>query len=493
MLEMKQILTKPQDQPGGFALPLAMGIGLVLIALATATLLLAEDDNRLSAQRRDSSDSLLVAETGVAITLAQLNKPNNSGFLTRNLDQVNTATSKNFLGPDGLPNTNDETGTLVDQWVNYNYTTQPCYPTLSWGAPNITLTGTVGTNGTYAVRAYRYNPQQRKGTLLVEGEQDGQKSYVSVQMDIEPSLDYFPGVMAIDPSGPSGFSKGGAIALRGRTISGSKGNVYYPPYNSANPSFTDKADPGDAARQNALNAIWSSATQDGAGSDSVAETLVGCRLTPQIPTGVMGTNMGTINTSKTLEGVGGSVWTLYRIEAINLSNNDILTIDTTGGPVKIDVIETGAPAITLRNNAKILNIRTDGLPPRVGDVRIIARGNSRIDLYDQTCIQDVFLFSGKDELRLLTSDPGCPSGRNTNFEGVVWAEAILSSKNNASNRNVQYLGFLGERYDTIVTPGATSGIHVPEDLSSLADLFSTVQWPTYYRIKEVKNWQRVRV
>ncbi len=490
---MKQISTKIQAQCSGFALPLAMGIGMVLIALGTATLLMAEDDSRLSTQRRDSSDSLLVAETGVAIALAQLNKPNNSILLTRNLDLVNADTSKNFLGPDGVPNTNDETGTKVDQWATYSHTTQPCYPTLSWGAPNITLTGTVGTNGTYAVRAYRYEPNRKIGTLLVEGEQDGQKSYVSVQMDIEPSLDYFPGVMAIDPHHPVNQSKAGAIALRGRNLSGTKGNVYYPPYNSADPSFIGKATPGDASRPDALNAIWSSTAQDGAGGDAVSGTVLGCRLMPNIPAGITGTNFGVINTSTTLKGVGGKVKTLYRVEAIELNNNDVLSIDTTGGPVQIDVMDVKYRAISLRNNAKILNIRTDGLPPRVGDVRIMIRANNLVSLFDQSCIQDVFLFSPHDELRLLTSGPGCPSGRNTNFEGVVWAEAILSSKNNASNRNVEYLGSTGLDYDTLVTPGATSGIHVPEDLSSLSDLYDAVQWPTYYRVKEVKNWQRVRV
>jgi hypothetical protein len=191
-------------------------------------------------------------------------------------------------------------------------------------------------------------------------------------------------------------------------------------------------------------------------------------------------------------GVGGKVPTHYQIEEINLNNDKTLTIDTTGGPVYIDAINNGSGRfITLRNTAKILNIRTDGKPPLVGDLRFIARQDSLIELHDKTCIQNAFLWFYLDELRILTSGPGCPSGQNTNFEGVAWMEAVLSSKNATSNRNVDYRGNTGLSNDTVVTPGATSGIAVPEDLTSLIDVLESVDWPVKYKYGAIKNWQRV--
>jgi hypothetical protein len=190
--------------------------------------------------------------------------------------------------------------------------------------------------------------------------------------------------------------------------------------------------------------------------------------------------------------------TRYKVDRIDLANSEILTVDTTGGPVEIELVDNGNTgnnpdySITLHDTAQILNIRMDKQPPRVGDLRIILRGNSQTNLYDKTCIQDAFFYSPGDELRILTSGAGCPSGNNTNFEGVVWAQAILSSKNASGNRDVSYLGAnTGNQYDTTITPGANSGIEVPDDVSSLSDLLETVDWPVRYRYEIIQNWQRL--
>ena len=120
------------------------------------------------------------------------------------------------------------------------------------------------------------------------------------------------------------------------------------------------------------------------------------------------------------------------------------------------------------------------------------RGNSQVNLYDKTCIQNAFLYIPKDELRILTSGSGCPGGQNTNFEGVVWAEEIVSSKNSASNRPVsRYFGGGNTEFDSLVTPDVTSGIAVPDDVTSLADVLDYVNLPVRYRYGTIQNWQRV--
>ncbi len=476
----------------GFVLPISIALGMVMLALASVSLLVAQSDRNNASARQQSGASVLVGDSAISRVLVQLSKPNNGALLTRNYDPINPKNNKNYLGPDGVPNNGDETVTLLDEWTGYNPSTKPCFQQLGWTAPNMVLAGSLGKEESYTIRAYRYDKQQKLGTVLVEGNYKGQVSLVAITLVIEPVLDDFPGIALINPTNGTTTNSPGVIALRGREILGSKGNVYYMPYNSADPSLTASSAPEDTTRPSYLNAIRSSDTQDGASEDTVDGKIFACQLNPSIPQGIQGTNLGVITNSQTLKGVGGKVPTFYRIEEIDLNNNEILTVDTTGGPVYFDVINNGSGrGITLRDTARILNIRTDGQSPRVGDLRFMAREDSLVTLYDKTCIQNAFLWFYLDELRLLTSGPGCPGGQNTNFEGVAWMEAILSSKNASGNRNVNYRGVPGANYDTQVTPGVTSGISVPDDITSLIDLLEYVDWPVKYQYGAIKNWQQV--
>jgi hypothetical protein len=492
-----ETLTKDNSLVGkdrdGFALPIALALGLVMLAFAGTSILVAQGDRNNAVQRRTTGASILVSDGAISRALLELNKPNNSVLLVRNYDPVDTNTGKTYLGADGVPKNGDESGTAIDQWTGYNPSSAPCYQQVGRGAPSITLTGIIGPNETYSIKAYRYNKQKKQGTLLVEGNYRGQISLVALTLSIEPVLDDFPGLMGIYH--PSYL---GTLALRGRQVLGTKGNIYYAPISSADSSLTAYSSPNDTAtRPNYLKALWSSVSNDGASGDTVEGKIFACTLSPNIPTGMTGTNLGVINTSRTLKGLGGTTTTFYQVDKIDLANSDTLTVDTTGGPVQIDIPNHGNPgynpylAVTLRNTAKIVNIRTDGQPSRVGDLRIMIHGNNQTNLYDKTCIQNAFLYATEDELRLLTSGSGCPGGKNTNFEGVIWAEEILSSKNAPSNRPITYAGSGSSEYDLLVTPNATSGIAVPDDVSSLSDLLEYIDWPARYRYRTIENWQRV--
>jgi hypothetical protein len=484
-------------QKAGFALPLAMMLGMIMLAIAGTSLLVAQGDRNSAVQRKTSNASLLVSDSAVSRALLELNKSNNGVLLIRNYDPTDPKTGKNYLGADGIPKSGDESTTAVDQWTGHDPSGTPCFQQLGRSAPNIALTGTIGANETYTIRAYRYDKQNKQGTLLVEGNYKGQTSWVAVTLSIEPILDDFPSLLLNYHNAPV-F---GVLALRGRQVLGNKGNIYYPPSSSADSALASYSKPGDATRPNYLNAIYSSSTQDGANSDTVSGKIFACQLSPNIPylnPLSAGPNLETITSSQRIAGTGGAAPTYFQVDKIDLANSDTLTVDTTNGPVYLTVTDKGNPgyqpdlAITLHNNAKILNVRRDGQSPKVGDFRILVPGNSQTNLYDRTCIQNAFLWVEGDELRILTSGPGCPGGQNTNYEGVVWAEQILFSKNAASNRTVStYSGGANQEFDSLVNPGATSGIAVPDDLSSLSDVLEYVDWPARYRYGSIKNWQRV--
>lgn len=485
--------SKRQEQ--GFALPLALGLGFVMVILGLSTIMVAQSDRTSAFNRKQAGASLAIAEGGMARSLAQLTAPNNAVLLNRNYDTINPKTGKTYLGPDGMFNSGDEEASAIDEWTSYDPSNHPCYQQKGWGSPNFATTGSMGNTGSYTVRAYRFNPAEQQGTLFVEASKDGKTTGVQIRIAVRSDLDDFPGLVLHDPE-PDDPWHVGVLALRGRQILGSKGNVYYYPQGSQDSSLTSNSTSGDIDRASYLNAIFSSSASDGATGDTVSGTLFACLLTPTIPDGIKGTNFGTITSSQTLSGVGGHTPTLFQIEQIDLAGTDVLTVDTTNGPVVLDFIEDSAPeqAIQLKDMAQILNVRTDGQPPRVGDLRIHLRGgDDTVLLYDQTCIQNAFIWSAWDEVQLLTSGPGCPGGQNTNIEGVVWAEGIFSSKNDPNNRDINFIGEVGAPYDTVITPNATSGIAVPEDVSSLIDLLKYVDYPVRYRFGGVLQWQRVRL
>lgn len=487
-----------KDHPDrhGFALPMAFVMALIILTLMGATLLEAHSRRDTAQVRQTSGASAIVTDSAIARVLVELSKPENSSLLARNFDPINPDTGQTFLGVDGIVNSGDETGTAIDQWTGYDPSAQSCTQAAGVAAPTFTQavnrSGAMGNNGSYRLLAYRYDPTSNTGTVLVRGEYQQIQSHVQISISVEQDLSAFPGIGLIRP-GSDG--RAGVAALRGRQVLGPKANIYFPASSSADPSINGASVPTDADRNTFLNAIWSS-TNDGNTVNSVQGKLTACNLNINIPQGTRGTNFGVIDSPRTFAGQGAGSTTLYQLDRIDLDGNEELIIDTTAGPVQLEFTDPAADfqdIITLRDNAKILNIRTDGQPPQVGDARLIVRHSPHpVTLYNQSCIQNVFLYSFADDLRLFTTGPGCPGGLNTNFEGVVWAEAILSSKNDGTNRDVVYYGE-NPSYDTTVTPGATSGIAVPDDVSSLTDLLQYTQFPLSYRYGQILNWQQVRL
>ena len=468
-------LTQSQE---GFALPITLGLGMVILLLGLTTLIRSQTAQTVAYQRSRMGSSLLTTEGGVARTLSQLSQPNNAPLLAHNYDTINPNTGNTYLGADGIPNNGDEGSVAVDEWSTFTDSTVACAPTASPGPPSISTSGTIGPDGQYTLRAYRYDPSQQTGTFLVEGQQEQSTSLVAVTIAVDAAIPNFPGVLASE-----------TIALRGRSIDGQNGNAYYSPDDSLDDSMTAFATPTDPTRAAYLNAIYS-APIDGATGDLVSGNIVACPLNltwnGSVPGGA--TTLGTVQTDMLLTPANSP----YHVNSIDLDGNETITVDTTDGPVYIHY----SGIVSLRDNAKILNIRTDGMPPQVGDLRMISdqdlAGNAPLALYDQACVSMAFVYARFHGLDLLTTGDGCPSDGDTNFEGVVWAEDIVASVNISPNsRNVPGGGDFHPHI--VTTSGSTTGIRVPDDVSSLADWFIDLNLPVTYKFGGVKHWQRVQL
>lgn len=436
----------------GFVLPVALAMGIVMILVGVAAIARSQSTRLNSFSRSQTAGgSLTIAEGGVARTLAQLTKPNNSVLLTGDYDSINPKTNKTYLGTDGILNSGDEEDTPVNQWENPRGVSS-CGTNSNQGTPDINYDGIIGDGDSYALKAYRYNNANGTGTLLIEGKRKTSASLIKVIVTVNAIAGDFPGVAAIEK-----------MELKGRDVTGSNGNVYYDPDFSKNTSLTASSAPGDANRQDYLNAIKSGTNDyadDNDSIDNVSGKIVACKLNPTFDRTPQDNNLGTLKEGKNLFGSKGEI-TYYQTNKIELKEDKTVNVDTTAGAVYIYV--TGS--IKMEKNSLIHNFRTDGKPPRVGDLRIIVSGNDKTEIKDTACIKNAFFYAPQGKLQLDGSSDGCPSDGNSNIDGVVWAKEIINN-----------------------TDG-DSGVAVPDDVSSLSDI-AIASFAGTKKFGTVKSWQR---
>ena len=436
----------------GFVLPIALAMGLVVILVGLAAIARSQNARTNAfARTQTAGGSLTVAEGGVARTLAQLTKANNRVLLTRNYDSINPITSKTYLGADGILNNGDEENTVVNEWVNASGVL-PCSVTPNLKTPDATYNGIIGNGDSYTLKSYRYHNASSTGTFLVEGKHKTSVSLIKVVIAVESIAGDFPGVVA--------FEK---MELRGRDVIGSNGNVYYDPAFSANSSLTASSAPSDADRPDYLNAIISANDDypnDGDSVDNIEGKIVACKLNPTFAYASQGRNLGAIKTNFKLSGSSSGI-TYYQSNKIDLDNR-VVEVNTTDGVVYIYI----KGPVLLKGNAIIRNIRTDGIPARVGDLRIIVSTNDKTEIKDTACIQNAFFYAPQGKLQLDGFSNGCLSNSNTNIDGVVWAKEIINNSD------------------------SDPGVAVPDDVSSLSDIANNTGLPGTKKFGTVISWQR---
>ncbi len=177
----------------GFALPITVGLGLIMLLIAATLIVRAQGDQTTASAQKATAQSLAIAEGGLSRTLAKLNQstPDISPLLKRTYD------------PSGL------LGTAVNEWTTSNM--PPCTSTSDL------LSGTIG-NSTYTLLAYRYDPSTKKGTLVVKG---------SVPVGVTSSESRVQQVLNVSPRSASliGVLGTSDIALGNNDVLGINGNV----------------------------------------------------------------------------------------------------------------------------------------------------------------------------------------------------------------------------------------------------------------------------
>ncbi len=425
----------------GFTLVLAIGIGAIMLLLVGTLMTKAQQDQATSTARSRTSNSLAVAEGGMARALADLIKAHNSALLTRNYDPINPQTNKTYFGPDGIFNSDDEESTAINEWLSVP-------PTCGLGStvPSINYTGAIGTKGQYTLKAYRYNATYKTGTFLVEGKENTGTSYLVVTTAIS-SVQSFPGVVSAEQT-----------ELSGRVISGSNGNIYYDPASSKNPSLTGSAAPGDPTRSNYLDAIKSGP------ADNISGKIIACKLPLTLSTTPLGAKLGTLKDTQTVVSSGSAI-THYQVDKVELKDANTISFNTTAGVIYLYVNGD----FKMADTSKIRNIRTDGKSPRVGDLRIIGSAGKHFFIKDNACIEAAFVYNPNAHLDLNSSGDGCQSSGETNIDGVVWVQYVHNDSD------------------------STAGIAIPDDVSSLSDILTTVKLPIKNKLNGVLNWQRVKL
>ncbi len=99
-------------------------------------------------------------------------------------------------------------------------------------------------------------------------------------------------------------------------------------------------------------------------------------------------------------------------------------------------------------------------------MRIIISTTDKTEIKDNACIQNAFFYAPRGKLQLDGSDNGCPSGGNSNIDGVVWAKEIINNTN------------------------GDSGVAIPDDVSSLSDIANSTGFAGTKKFGTVKSWQR---
>ncbi|WP_299489022.1 hypothetical protein [Acaryochloris sp. IP29b_bin.137] len=410
MLESRR---KATDE--GFALPIAIGFGLIMVLVALTLSIKSRDDQVSAISQKQTTASATVAEGGISRTLGFLNQ--NYHMLLRSDYDPNS-----LLGSDS-----------PDEW-SFLAKPPPCFTGV-----NDILTGKIPNNApanTYTVEAYRYsdpdgisNSGDETGTLIVKGHPPNSSAVSRIQQTMKISQSTspasFPGLMAQN------------ITLGNNDVLGAvSGNVVCTDtLNCAVPvSECVNGQPTDAGLRNSIDALNNSVVQ---GQIYVRDVI--WPPVPAIPSGAMNVSIsGATSFPRTGDTVGTNGAYHYQVSDITLSGSDQVTVDTTSAPIyfyvtgDIDISGQAALAHTCSGTANNCGTYGSGLG---SPERFRIYGNA--DDGDSFSDQDFTLNGGATATNVFIHAPDARMGinggsSNPDIQGAIWVREWDGSSSNTA-------------------------------------------------------------
>jgi Tfp pilus assembly protein PilX len=404
----------------GFALPIALGVGLTLLLISISMIARSQSDNVAASSQKANARGLSAAETGVSRIQELINQyrpiasyPACSAWSTSNNSCSDTSSSAtSWKNPTSIPNLNTGCSGATN-----GYTSIPLKTTRDWQD----IDAADANKGQYRLWNYSYDSASQKGTLIVEGRVNQSGTGTSATTVSSTSISRvqvtIPVVPSTDTAVPGLWIQGGT----GTDMKNDKiaGNIVV---NAC--ALTDLTTPPTASN-------LSSSTDYSV--KAIRTTIPATPSLPSIHTDLTSNSTGpwqTLPRSGDLPYVDANGVTRYAylVKDLDKTGNPSMTI-TSGA--KVDLFVQGD--ILLGGNP---NINSSGTPSQL---RIF--GNDTAQKYGcasgTTCPTTKVQFGGTGTMNAFVYAPagvgGVRGGGNTNgnFNGSLWIKDWVAPSSNS--------------------------------------------------------------
>lgn len=422
----------------GFAMPIAVGLGFVIILIATTLVMRSQGDRVTASAQKQTAQSLFITEAGIARTMSGFTKKQAKSLLKLNHD------------PDQLLGSSDPD----DQWDGLSLSSSMNSCDTDEASDVVSDEGTIGSGagaGTYKLRAYRYDSNTQTGTLLIQGETNASSTAKSEIKVVFPVLE-FP---SNDITATSLMAKD--IDLKKTDVTGSITctDLNSCPINcSAGASTPNLAQLRDAIGANKLATITN--PTDNTLPPVINVGSVELPGVPAVPAGANIISLGAVTSEQEIPSdadiAAHTPKTPYYFKINSINKAAILIKDTITDPVYLYV--TGN--IEQEGNNDI-RFKTEFKTPNSGQIRIYGAdtdgtlpASQTFQFKGKTCTM-AFIHAPNANVGIDGGGSGCKGlTKGPNIYGAVWVKAFINS--NPSNSAIIF------EQPNLLTTLASSGL-----------------------------------
>ncbi|MCG9893764.1 MAG: hypothetical protein MH252_22160 [Thermosynechococcaceae cyanobacterium MS004] len=213
------IAVKKRSSEEGFAIPLAMGMGLILVLLATTAIVRSQDDRVTSINTKDSARSRLAAQSGITQIQAVINQyrtiarfPTCVGNWNSDGTCSDTGTAQSWALAANLPSNLNAVCSLTTSTPSSAQSAIQGWANASWREvdPSDTETDQTRRKGQFRLLSYRFDGSSSAsqfGTLTVEGRVNGGQSNEAISQ-VQVNFNVFSPSQLVAPLWVSGSVSG---------------------------------------------------------------------------------------------------------------------------------------------------------------------------------------------------------------------------------------------------------------------------------------------